>query len=262
MPDSVALFARDLGGEGKPPLIILHGVLGSSRNWQLVGRELSADLHVWALDLRNHGASPHAEPMTYEAMMGDILAWLRARGLDRITLVGHIMGGKVAMLIACGRPALIERLVVVDIAPVDYHWVGNRAEFAAMNELDLVHLKSRAEAEKRVEGRVPDLALRKFLLTNLERTNTGGWKWLINLPVLTSALPELERNPLQPGDRYDGPALFIAGGRSDYIGPEGRTAIVRHFPAARLETIAASGHNPHAETREAFVRLVLGFRNS
>jgi len=262
MSESVALVSRDLGGEGKPPLVILHGMLGSSRNWQVAGRELSADFHVMALDLRNHGGSPHAEPMTYEAMMADVLAWLGSRGLGRITLLGHSMGGKLAMLIACRQPPLIERLVVVDIAPLDYNWPGRRGEFEAMNELDLDHLKSRGEAEKQMEGLVPELALRKFLLTNLERTNSGGWKWVINLPVLTAALPELERTPLRPEDRYNGPALFISGAKSDYVGPAAHDAILRHFPASRLETIPAAGHNPHIETRETFVRLVLGFNTS
>jgi len=126
-----------------------------------------------------------------------------------------------------------------------------------MNELDLATLRSRTEAETRFESRVPAWAMRKFLLTNLERDTDGRWRWLINLPVLSAALPELERNPLTPGDRFAGPALFIAGGKSRYVEAEDRSVVTRYFPAAKIETIAESGHNPHMETREAFVRLVL-----
>ena len=252
------LFSRDLGGDGKPPLVLLHGILGSSRNWQTAGRDLADRYHVFALDLRNHGASPLSEEMTYEAMGDDVLAWLDARGLDRATLLGHSMGGKVAMRLACLHPERVERLVVVDIAPRDYDRGGRqRAEFAAMHALDLQGLRSRAEAEQRLEPLVPDWALRKFLTTNLERDGAAGWRWTINLAALTEALPVLEKDSLAPEDRYEGPALFIVGGNSNYVRPTDHAAILRHFPAARIEVIPGSGHDPHMQARPEFVRLVL-----
>jgi esterase len=250
------LFHRDLGGGGNPPLVILHGLLGSSRNWQTVGRDLAAKFRVFALDLRNHGGSPHAGEMTYEAMVADVIAWLDFQQLTQVTLMGHSMGGKVAMLIACRHPGRVEHLIVVDIAPKDYFWIAHRAEFSAMNELDLGHLASRAEAELRFEARVSDWAMRKFLATNLERTAGGGWRWLVNLPVLTGALSALEKNPLAPEDRYEGPTLFISGGKSNYVQPGDRAAINQHFPAAKLEVLAESGHNPHMDAREGFVEIV------
>ncbi|HEX2855428.1 MAG TPA: alpha/beta fold hydrolase [Opitutaceae bacterium] len=254
----VKLFHRDLGGAGHPPLVILHGMLGSSRNWQTAGRDLSTRFHVFAVDLRNHGGSPHAEDMGYPAMVEDVLAWLDAQGLPRVTLMGHSMGGKIAMLLACRHAERVARLMVVDIAPKDYFWVAHRAEFAAMNELDLTHLKSRGEAELRFEARVGDWAMRKFLTTNLERAPEPetGWRWTVNLPALTAALSALEKNPLSTGDRFAGPSLFIAGGKSRYVEPGDWARVLRHFPAARLETIADAGHNPHMEMREAFVNLV------
>jgi pimeloyl-ACP methyl ester carboxylesterase len=254
------LFHRDLGGAGKPPLVLLHGMLGSSRNWQSAGAELAAYFHVLAPDLRNHGRSPHADEMGYAAMLDDVDAWLYAQGAARATVVGHSMGGKVAMLLACRRQERVARLVVVDIAPRDYFWPQHRQSFAAMNELDLRDLRSRAEAELRFEARVASFPLRKFLATNLERVESAGtlaWRWTINLPALTAALPALEKNPLAPTDRYDGPVRFLAGGQSTYVEPTDHAAIRVHFPAAQIEVIAEAGHNPHMEARAKFIAAVM-----
>lgn len=256
MSGSVMLFHRDLGGAGNPPLVVLHGLLGSSRNWLTTGGDLAARHQVLAPDLRNHGKSPHAAPMDYPTMMADVLAWMDAQGLTKATLMGHSMGGKTAMLLACRHPERVERLVVVDIAPKDYLSHAHRAEFAAMNELRLDTLQSRGEAELRFEARVPDWAMRKFLTTNLERSADGRWQWQINLPVITAALPEIEDNPLASEDKFDGPTLFVTGGKSRYVREEDRDVITAHFPKAVLKTIAESGHNPHMETRAEFVAAV------
>ena len=255
---SVQLHHIDLGGAGQPPLIVLHGLLGSTRNWLSTGRDLAKQYHVFALDARNHGKSPHAPEMTYAAMVDDTIAWMDAQGLAKATITGHSMGGKTAMLLACRHPERVERLVVVDVAPKNYSWAAHRAEFLAMAELDLASLQSRAEAELRFEGRVADLGMRKFLATNLERTERGGWRWQINLPVLTATLPVLEKNSLKPEDRFTGPTLFVLGGRSRYAESSDHALIQKHFPATRIEVIADSGHNPHMDRREEFVRLVTG----
>ena len=160
-------------------MLVLHGLLGSSRNWQTTGRDLAAHFHVLALDARNHGRSPHSEEMSFAAMADDVIAWMDARDLARADIVGHSMGGKTAMLLACRHPGRVARLVVVDVAPRNYSWTGHRNEFLAMNELNLAQLTSRAEAEERFAARVPDLGMRKFLATNLERDaeaekTTGG----------------------------------------------------------------------------------------
>ena len=251
------LFHRDLGGAGLPPLVILHGILGSSRNWQTAGRDLAARYHVFAVDLRNHGSSPHADAMSFEAMAGDLRAWLDGQALDRVALLGHSMGGKVSMLFACRHPERVERLIIVDIAPKPYFWAGRRGEFAAMRSLDLENLRSRADAERQLEAEVPDWAMRKFFATNLERTAEGKWRWQIDLPAISAALPDLEKNPLGPGDRFTGPVLVVTGGRSPYVQPADEPAIRTHFPAAKFEAIAESGHNPHMDAREKFVRAVL-----
>lgn len=253
----VTLFHRELGGTGKPPLILLHGMLGSSRNWQSAGADLALHFQVFALDLRNHGRSPHADSMSYDEMMGDVIAWLDKYSLTRVTVVGHSMGGKVGMLLACRHPERVARLVVVDIAPKNYFWPGHRASFAAMNELNLADLHSRAEAELRFEARVPSWATRKFLTTNLERNADGEWSWQINLPALTQALSELEKNPLLPEDRYHGPTRVIAGEKSNYIEPEDHAIIRAYFPAAEIRVLPNCGHNPHMEARADFVAAVL-----
>lgn len=238
-------------------MLVLHGLLGSARNWQTTGRDLAAHYHVLALDARNHGRSPHAAEMSVEAMVNDTLAFLDARGIARATIVGHSMGGRTAMLLACRHPGRVERLVVVDVAPRAYSWQGHRAEFAAMHELDLEHLQSRHEAELRFEARVPDLGMRKFLTTNLARTGDGRWQWTINLPALTESLPRLEKGGLEPRDSFAGPTLFIVGGRSRYVEERDHATIREHFPAARITVLPESGHNPHMDAREAFVRAVL-----
>jgi pimeloyl-ACP methyl ester carboxylesterase len=247
------LHHRDLGGAGRPPLVLLHGLLGSSRNWQTAGTDLSADFHVHAPDLRNHGRSPHADGMGYAELAGEVLAWLDALGLGAVNLLGHSMGGKVAMRLACRHPERVRSLVVVDIAPRDYFWPGHRESFAAMNELDLATLTSRGDAEARLGTRVTDWALRKFLATNLECDAAGRWRWQINLPALTRGLPEVERNPLEPADQFAGPVRFITGGRSPYVEAGDHAAIRTHFPAADIVTLPDCGHNPHVESRAAFV---------
>ena len=253
------LSHRDLGGAGRPTLVVLHGLLGSSRNWQTAGAGLSASFHVLAPDLRNHGASFHSDDMSWDAILGDVVAWIEATARPPVAVLGHSLGGKAAMLLASRRPDLVSALVVVDVAPRAYSWPERRVELAALEAIDLGRLASRAEADRLVEPRVPGWAMRKFLLTNLERREDGGWRWLANLPVLRGALSGLEADPLGPDDRFPGPALFLAGGKSPYIQDGDREGIVRRFPAAEFETFAESGHNPHMEERERLVATVTTF---
>ncbi|GAB5560066.1 MAG: alpha/beta fold hydrolase [Synoicihabitans sp.] len=246
------LYSRDLGGAGKSPLIVLHGMLGSSRNWLGAGAGLSDLWHVHALDLRNHGKSPHAAGMTYDDLVADVLAWMDRHHIERADFLGHSMGGKVCMALACRHPDRVNRLMVVDIAPKSYRSIGSRAEFAAMHEINLRELKSRTEAELKMETRVPDWGMRKFLTTNLERTDDGGWQWAINLPGISAALPELEDNPLRESERFSGAVLFILGGKSRYVAASDHALIQQHFPAVHIQVLADSGHNPHMQSRAEF----------
>jgi len=191
-------------------------------------------------------------------MAEDVRAWLDAQRISGpVDLLGHSMGGRTAMAFAFRYPERVRRLIVVDTVPRAYEWVGGRPEFAAMNALDLRVLGSRAEAERLMEPLVPDWGMRKFLTTNLERDEAGQWRWSINLGGITAALPALEANPLAAGECFEGEAHFIVCGRSSYVRAEDHATIRAHFSAAQIALLPDSGHNPHMEAREEFVRVVL-----
>lgn len=255
---TVDLASRELGGAGSPALVVLHGLLGSSRNWQSAGTALAArGSRVVALDLRNHGESPWADASGHAEMAGDVAAWIERSGLPPVHLLGHSLGGKVAMRLAAVRPDLIARLTVVDIAPRDYP--GRlRIEFEAMRTLDLSTLTSRRDADNALTALIPDWAQRQFLLTNLGQDNAGAWVWKVNFPALEAALPLMLTNPLAPGQRFTGPARLIRGGKSDYVRDEDLPAFREYFPAGDVITLAESGHNPHFDARSGFVEAVLG----
>jgi esterase len=252
----LSLAVRELGGEG-PPLALLHGLLGSSRNWQSAGAALAERGHrVVALDLRNHGASPWADDCGYAALAGDVAATLGRLGLGPVHLVGHSMGGKAAMRLAVDRPELVARLTVVDIAPRAYA-DRVRVEFAAMAALDLAAVTSRKDAEQRLAAEVPEWGLRQFILTNLGQDAEGRWRWTVPRAALSAALPAILGNPLSPGESYPGPVRFIRGGRSDYVRDADWPTIRAHFPQADLVTLPDSGHNPHFDARKGFVEAVV-----
>lgn len=251
------LASRELGGAGAPALVVLHGLLGSSRNWQSAGAALAArGPRVVALDLRNHGDSPWADDCGHAAMAGDVAAWIERAGLGPVHLLGHSLGGKVAMRLSAERPALVARLTVVDIAPRAYP--GRlRAEFAAMRALDLRSLRSRREADATLTSLVPDWGQRQFILTNLTQAAAGDWVWKVNAEALEAALPTLLAAPLAPGQAYAGPARLIRGGRSDYVLDDDLALFRAHFPAGDVVTLPESGHNPHFDARSGFVEAVL-----
>lgn len=248
------LYSRDHGGAGNPCLVILHGLLGSSKNWQTAGRDLAQRFHVLAFDLRNHGRSPWGDVSGYDALAADVLETLAAEGLERPHLLGHSLGGKVAMRMACDAPERIASLCVVDIAPRDYP--TGSVEIRSMRALDLARFEARRDADRALAVSIPDLAARQFLLTNLERDASGAFRWIPNLAALEAALPEIRRSPLGPGHRYAGPTLFIAGGRSGFVLESDREGILGHFPGASIEFLPESGHHPHVEDRAGFVARV------
>jgi esterase len=241
-----------------PPLAILHGLFGSGRNWRSVAQHLAARHRVLTFDLRNHGASPWADWMSYGEMVEDLRASLRARATEHAALLGHSMGGKVAMLMALLHPGEIDRLVVVDIAPAA-NPPNLLAYIRAMRAVDLRGVKRRAEVDVALAGAVPDSAERALLLQNLV-IDENAVRWRLNLEAIERGFPQIVGFPdLPAGTAYRGPALFVAGAHSNYIQPEHEAGIRYLFPQARIIRIEGAGHWVHAEQPQAFLQAVSAF---
>lgn len=245
-------------GEGMP-VALLHGLYGHAGNFGTVQRRLAAGgRRVLALDLRNHGASPHVPMMAYPDMAEDVLETLDARAALPCALIGHSMGGKVAMCAALTAPSAVSRLLVADIAPVPYAHAAEQGRYlAALTALDLRPGLSRAEADAALAGAVPDARVRGFLLSNLLPGAVPRWR--LNLPAIAAALPLLVGWPTLAEGRYDGPALFLSGARSAYVRPEHRGAIRALFPRARFATLKDAGHWLHADDPDGFVAVTEAF---
>ncbi len=244
-------------GEGSP-VALLHGLYGQGNNFGAVQRRLAQGRRVIALDLRNHGTSPHTPTMSYTEMAADVLETLGAIGALPCALVGHSMGGKVAMAAALAAPERVSRLLIADIAPVAYDHAGFHGRYvAAMRAVPLHPGLTRAEADAALAEAVPDRATRGFLLQNLRFGGTPEWR--LDLDAIGAALPTLAGWDVPAAAPYPGPALFLAGGRSDYVLPDYRAAIRALFPAARVLTLKDSGHWVHADDFEGFVTALEAF---
>jgi len=261
MPDPAALdLAFSDTGAGRP-IVILHGLFGSKRNWGAIAKAQSAHHRVLCLDMRNHGESPWADEMTYSAMAADVARFIQRHGLGPVDLVGHSMGGKAAMTLALAHPELLNSLTVVDIAPAPspgtfIHYV------AALSKMDLSAVASRKDADALLAPAEANAGIRAFLLQNLE-SGPEGFRWRVNLAALAGAMEDLLDFPSPaPGQAYDGPALVLAGGASDYITPQHHAGIHRLFPKARIEVVAGAGHWLHAEAPNLFLRHLADFLNA
>jgi esterase len=239
------------------PVVILHGLLGSARNWSSFAKQLGATHRVFALDLRNHGASPWADEMTYDQMAEDVRAFLARQGLPA-AVIGHSMGGKVAMRLALAHGQEVLRLVVVDVAPVAYGRDFN-AYVDAMRALELSAISRRSEADALLAEQIDDAGVRGFLLQNLV-SGEDGLVWRVPLQALAENMPGLTGFPEpRDGEQYAGPALFVTGERSDYVRPEHHAAIRQLFPNAQFAAIADAGHWVHAEQPQKFFEVVSAF---
>ena len=253
---AVKLVAAEQGSG--TPLLILHGLFGSARNWSTPAQRLGAARHVFALDARNHGTSPWADSMTYADMAEDVRAFQAARRFGPAAIIGHSMGGKTAMLLALDQADAVERLVIVDVAPVSYP-PALAAYVHAMRGVDLAGVSRRAEVDAQLAGAITSQAERAFLLQNLVLEN-GQMRWRLNLPVLDRFMPEISGFPEpSPGISFAGPTLFVAGEHSSYVRPEYRPVIERLFPRARIVQVPQAGHWLHAERPDAFLALVTPF---
>ena len=250
------LYAKQYSDSGAP-LVILHGLYGNQGNWSTLARQLALQYAVYAFDARNHGQSPRADSMRLDEMADDVAETLNSLGISRAHVLGHSLGGKVAMLLALEQPTRVRSLVVVDIAPVAYA-KGVDPVLHALLALDLTALQSRAEADAKLGERIASKAVRDFLLANLQRSAEGTFQWRINLPVIRDYFNEVTSWP-DTESVYAGPALFIRGEKSDYVLPEHYAAMHRQFPRGTLKTVAGAGHWVHSEKPEAVQRLVGNF---
>jgi pimeloyl-ACP methyl ester carboxylesterase len=244
-------------GQG-PPVALLHGLFGTARNLGVVQRALAPRFRVLAMDMRNHGASPHAAQMDYAAMAADVLETLAQHAALPAAVVGHSMGGKAAMVVALARPEHVGRLLVADIAPVAYEH-HNLDLVAALEAIPLTPGLSRPSADAALAPAVPDAGLRAFLLQNLVPGAHPHWR--IGLHEIAAAMPSIEGWDAPADAVYRGPTLFVRGAESDYVAAEHRPVIRALFPAARFVTLKNAGHWLHADNPAGFIGVVEAFLN-
>jgi pimeloyl-ACP methyl ester carboxylesterase len=245
-------------GDG-PVLLVLHGLFGSARNWNTVATRLAENHRVYALDLRNHGNSPWAETMSYYDLAEDVGGFIEEHQLRSVAVLGHSMGGKTAMVLALEHGHLVDRLIVVDIAPVAYGGSDLESYVRTMQGVTLDGLKRRDEVEAQLRDTVEEAGIRSFLMQNLVYRDQH-FEWRINLRALASNFPQLVDFPAAAETRvYEGRTLFLSGRFSDYVRPDHHPAIRRMFPKAEFEVIDDAGHWVHADQSERLVERVLGF---
>lgn len=232
-----------------PPLLVVHGLFGSARNWGAIAKRLSGDRHVIAVDMRNHGDSPWAETHDYPAMADDLASVIATYGAP-MDVLGHSMGGKAAMMLALSRPDLVNRMLIADIAPVAYDH-SQRHLVTAMSRIDPAACGSRAQADAILAKSVADPGVRAFLLQSLDLRAEPA-RWRLNLDTLDREMDKITGWPEAAHGQFDNPVLFLAGGTSDYVLPEHRPTIRGLFPQARFAKIPAVGHWLHAEAPRAF----------
>jgi esterase len=239
-----------------PPLLVLHGLLGSLDNWHTLSKVIAASHRVLAVDQRNHGRSPHSDVFTYDAMTEDLVELLDRLQIKSASVLGHSMGGKTAMQLALSHQDRVEKLIVVDISPRAYPPLHDEL-LDALLSVDLSAHRSRQQVDKALEARVPDSAVRQFLLKNLSRDASGEFSWKANMNVISRNYGQIARE-ITAQIPFPKPTLFVKGSRSHYILDSDTTVIRRLFPLATISTLEA-GHWVHAETPVLFADLVERF---
>jgi esterase len=248
------LFFRQQG-QGKP-LIILHGLLGSSDNWHSLGKLFAETFSVYLLDHRNHGQSPHSDEFNYKALTEDLEEFVSNNKIERAHIIGHSMGGKTAMNFTIKNPKAVDKLIVVDIVPKKYVVRHDRL-IEGMKAIPLHEITSRAEAEVALAGYEPDPAVRQFLLKNLARDGEGKFVWKVNLPAIDTHLQDTGEAMIYKGT-FEGPTLFINGKKSDYYKAGDDVLIKKIFPQAQFTSLD-TGHWVQAEKPQEFSQVVLQF---
>ncbi|UAA37271.1 alpha/beta fold hydrolase [Paraneptunicella aestuarii] len=243
-------------GEGKP-IVMLHGLFGSLDNLGSISRELQSQFDVISVDLPDHGRSPHSPSFSYEQYAKQVLDVIELNELEQVSLLGHSMGGKVAMHMALNHPEKISSLIVADIAPVQYQARHNKV-FDALKAVQLDKISSRKDAEKAMSQYIEEQGVIQFLLRSLTQTPDGKFAWRFNLDMLMRDYSQLSEGISHPIP-YEAPTLFIKGGNSDYITAEHRPVITQLFPNASAKVMQGTGHWLHAEKPGVFAKLVKDF---
>ena len=238
------------------PLIIMHGVFGSLDNWQTLGKTFAERFNVYLVDLRNHGKSPHSDEFTYETMVDDVVELMDDQRIDQANILGHSMGGKVAMHLSTKYPNRVKKLMVVDIAPKHYP-PHHQQIFEGFHSVDLPSLKSRKEADDQMAKVITNFGVRQFILKNLDR-DQQGFKWKLNINAIEKSAEEVGVG-LENEVHFDGPTLFLAGSKSDYILVEDHELIKSFFPNVDILSIEDAGHWVHAEKPVELKEAVLNF---
>lgn len=243
-------------GQGEP-LIIMHGLFGSSDNWLSIAKVLAQKRKVFLLDLRNHGDSPHSEAFSYDLMVDDLILFLENHNIKDPIILGHSMGGKAAMNFAVNNPDDLSKLIIVDIGPKAYP-VHHKTILEGLMSINVENVTSRAEAETQLAAYVHEKGIRQFLLKNLGRNEDGKFYWKINLPVIDREIGMIGE-ALNHDHKFVKPTLFIHGQQSNYILDEDKEEIKDIFPFAKIESIPNAGHWVHAEQPQAFIEIVEKF---
>lgn len=246
------LYSR-VRGEGFP-ILVLHGLFGSSDNLGSVATALASNYQTHALDLRNHGRSFHHEDMDYSSMAQDLLRYMDMNSLKEVIVLGHSMGGKVAMSLALLSPERIKALIVADISPVTYQAGRHDSIFKALFSLYETDIHSRAEADNYLAEHVEEPGIRQFLLKNLKPISGGGFELKLNLPAIKESYDNIMSGQFSESP-YLGEVLFIAGEQSDYIKMEHKSHTLSLFPNAQMRIIPGASHWLHAEKPESFIRI-------
>lgn len=240
-----------------PPLIILHGLLGSLDNWQSHARALSYMAKVYIVDQRNHGRSPHYPEHTYALMAEDLKTFMDEQGLEKATLLGHSMGGKTVMEFATRYPEMIEKLIIADISPRQYAWNYDDI-FDALYHVKLDEVENRGDAERMLGEKISEPGMLQFLMKSLDRTPEGQYEWKMNLDVLKAEFPEVIRG-VELNDSYDFPSLVIRGGKSKYVLEADLALFKKHFTNLQIVTLEGAGHWLHAEAPKEFLEALKSF---
>ena len=250
------LFCRHIG-HGKP-IIILHGLFGSSDNWMSIAHKLGEKWNVFVPDLRNHGQSFHSDIWNYEVMVEDIWNLIEKYNINDPVVLGHSMGGKVAMQFAVTFPNIVKKLIIVDIAPKFYP-VHHQTILKGLNLLDLKKISSRFDANEKLSKYIDDAVVRQFLLKNLTREEDGSYNWKLNLQIITSQIENIGHILNPEMLKFKEPTLFIKGIKSDYITPEEYSLIAETYQNNFIATIKDAGHWVHVENTPQFLKVVENF---